>query len=253
MRRLTENQSERSLEYMKKRLLSVLLIAAVMLLVVTPFAAESVGVLGDADGDGELTILDANAIRLHLTGERLLSEDAVRRGMVTGRNELTVLDATAIQRRLAKIIERFPVELAGGSEEPEPQTPTRSDERIGAYEQQVIHLINEIRRDNGLSTLAVDPDLCQVARIKSRDMHDLGYFDHTSPTYGTPFEMLLAFGIPYRAAGENIAYGYRTPQAVVNGWMRSAGHRENILSGKYTRIGVGYYDEGSYWTQLFTG
>ena len=84
-------------------------------------------------------------------------------------------------------------------------------------------------------------------------MHDRGYFDHTSPTYGTPFQMMRAFGLTYRSAGENIAMGYRTPQAVVTGWMNSPGHRANILNSSYKRIGVGYVASGNYWTQMFIG
>ena len=84
-------------------------------------------------------------------------------------------------------------------------------------------------------------------------MKDRGYFSHTSPTYGTPFQMIRAFGLTCRYAGENIAMGYATPQAVVEGWMNSSGHRANILSADYTRIGVGYVAAGNYWTQLFLG
>ncbi len=92
-----------------------------------------------------------------------------------------------------------------------------------------------------------------MARYKSQDMHDRGYFDHTSPTYGTPFQMMRAFGLTYRSAGENIAMGYRTPQAVVTGWMNSPGHRANILNSSYKKIGVGYVASGNYWTQMFIG
>ena len=84
-------------------------------------------------------------------------------------------------------------------------------------------------------------------------MHDKHYFDHNSPTYGSPFDMLTAFGVNYRAAGENIAMGYGTPQAVVDGWMNSPGHRANILNANFTQIGVGYVADGNYWTQLFIG
>ena len=65
--------------------------------------------------------------------------------------------------------------------------------------------------------------------------------------------MIKSFGLSYRTAGENIAMGYATPQAVVNGWMNSSGHRANILSASYTQIGVGYVAQGNYWTQLFIG
>ena len=104
-----------------------------------------------------------------------------------------------------------------------------------------------------LKPLTADWELSRVARYKSQDMKDKGYFAHNSPTYGTPFQMIKAFGLSFRTAGENIARGYATPQAVVNGWMNSSGHRANILNSAYTRIGVGYVAQGNYWTQMFIG
>ena len=124
---------------------------------------------------------------------------------------------------------------------------------ISAYEKEVIRLVNEIRVANGLGELSADEELSRVARIKSQDMKDNNYFSHTSPTYGSPFEMMKNFGISYKTAGENIAKGYKTPQAVVDGWMNSPGHRANILNASYNRIGVGYVTEGNYWTQMFIG
>ena len=105
----------------------------------------------------------------------------------------------------------------------------------------------------GLSSLTLDETLCGYARVKSQDMHDQGYFSHTSPTYGSPFDMMRAFGVSYRTAGENIAMGYATPAAVVEAWMNSEGHRANILSANYTTLGVGYVADGGYWTQWFIG
>ena len=124
---------------------------------------------------------------------------------------------------------------------------------VSSYESEVIRLVNEIRQQNGLRPLAANWELSRVARYKSQDMRDNGYFSHNSPTYGTPFQMLSAFGLSYRTAGENIAKGYASPQAVVNGWMNSSGHRANILNASYTQIGVGYVSGGTYWTQLFIG
>ena len=121
------------------------------------------------------------------------------------------------------------------------------------YENEVIRLVNEIRRSNGLKPLTANWELSRVARYKSEDMSGNRYFSHTSPTYGTPFQMIRAFGLSYRSAGENIAYGYGTPAAVVNGWMNSSGHRANILNASYTQIGVGYCASGNYWTQMFIG
>lgn len=127
------------------------------------------------------------------------------------------------------------------------------DRSVLSYEAEVVRLVNAIRRENGLGELTVNWELSRVARYKSQDMVDKRYFSHTSPTYGSPFQMMKAFGLSYRYAGENIAYGYASPQAVVNGWMNSEGHRKNILNANFTQIGVGYVSQGNYWTQMFIG
>ena len=124
---------------------------------------------------------------------------------------------------------------------------------VSSYESEVIRLVNEIRQQNGLRPLAANWELSRVARYKSQDMLNNRYFSHNSPTYGTPFQMMKAFGLSFRTAGENIARGHATPQAVVNGWMNSSGHRANILNAGYTQIGVGYVAQGNYWTQMFIG
>ena len=120
-----------------------------------------------------------------------------------------------------------------------------------AFETEVVRLVNQRRAEHGLMPLTLDWQLSRVARYKSQDMKDLGYFSHTSPTYGSPFQMMKSFGISYRTAGENIAKGYASPEAVVNSWMNSPGHRANILNSTYTHIGVGYVPSGNYWTQMF--
>lgn len=127
------------------------------------------------------------------------------------------------------------------------------EQSVLSYEEEVVRLVNAIRRENGLGELTLNWELSRVARYKSQDMVDKRYFSHTSPTYGSPFQMMKSFGLSYRYAGENIAYGYPTPQAVVNGWMNSEGHRKNILNPNFTQIGVGYVSQGNYWTQMFIG
>lgn len=126
------------------------------------------------------------------------------------------------------------------------------DKAITDYEKEVVRLVNKARAENGLSSLTMDWQLSRVARYKSQDMHDNRYFSHTSPVYGTPFEMIKNFGLSFRTAGENIAMGQKTPQAVVNAWMNSSGHRANILNPNFRKIGVGYVSDGNYWTQMFT-
>lgn len=124
---------------------------------------------------------------------------------------------------------------------------------LNEYEQQVVDLTNKEREKQGLSPLKVDNELAKVAREKSNDMSKNNYFSHNSPNYGSPFDMMKSFGISYKSAGENIARGQQTPEEVVNGWMNSEGHRANILNSDFTHIGVGYVENGNYWTQEFIG
>ncbi|WP_338469706.1 CAP domain-containing protein [Niallia sp. XMNu-256] len=118
-------------------------------------------------------------------------------------------------------------------------------------EQEVIQLVNQERAKQGLPALKYDWELARVAEHKSQDMRNKKYFSHTSPTYGSPFDMMRAYVIQYKAAGENIAMGQRSAKEVVNAWMNSSGHRANILNANFTHIGVGYVEDGHYWTQMF--
>lgn len=125
---------------------------------------------------------------------------------------------------------------------------------LKAIEKQVIELVNQERAKNGLKPLKANWELSRVARFKSNDMRDRNYFSHDSPTYGSPFTMIKAFGISYRAAGENIAAGQTTAWEVMQSWLKSPGHRQNVLNAGFTEIGVGYSSGGSYrtyWTQMF--
>ncbi|WP_151734542.1 CAP domain-containing protein [Paenibacillus tengchongensis] len=120
-----------------------------------------------------------------------------------------------------------------------------------SYVQQVVALVNKERASAGLSPVTALDSLNKVAAAKATDMRVNNYFSHTSPTYGSPFDMMKSFGITYRAAGENIAMGQKTPEAVMTAWMNSAGHRANILNVNYNYIGVGY--DNNYWVQEFIG
>jgi uncharacterized YkwD family protein len=135
----------------------------------------------------------------------------------------------------------------------QPNQTNQSAYQLSAYEQKVVDLTNQQRAKSGLPALKVDLSLSKVAREKSSDMQKNNYFSHTSPSYGSPFDMMKKFGITYKTAGENIAKGQRSPEEVVNAWMNSSGHRKNILSSNFTHIGVGHVANGNYWTQQFIG
>ena len=135
--------------------------------------------------------------------------------------------------------------------DPEPSPPQKS--QLTAEEQLMFDLVNEERADKGIGPLEIDMELVELARKKSQDMVDLGYFSHQSPTYGSPFDMLREAGVNYVRAGENIAGAPQTERAHVN-LMNSPGHRANILNSSYTHIGIGIIDGSRYgkiYTQLF--
>lgn len=133
------------------------------------------------------------------------------------------------------------------------QNNTATSGTVSQYVQQVIALTNQQRTKNGLPALKTDTQLSGVAQKKALDMQQNHYFSHTSPTYGSPFDMMRDFGVTYKSAGENIAQGQRTPQEVVTAWMNSEGHRKNILSANFTHIGVGFEQTGKNWSQMFIG
>lgn len=139
------------------------------------------------------------------------------------------------------------------NEKPDPVVP-EDTAGLSSQEAEVVRLVNIERQKAGLSPLKASSQLSNVARIKSQDMAQKNYFSHTSPTYGSPFDMMKQFGIKYTTAGENIAKGYSSASAVVKGWMNSSGHRDNILNPSFGTIGVGAYSQGGtiYWTQMFT-
>ena len=127
---------------------------------------------------------------------------------------------------------------------------------VNSMEKQVASLTNSERKAAGLGSLTLDSQLSMLARMKAEDMAKNGYFSHTSPTYGSAFDMMKQYGVSYRTAGENIAKGQKTAESVMNGWMNSSGHRANILSSAYTHIGVGYAKDSkgnTCWVQIFKG
>lgn len=126
----------------------------------------------------------------------------------------------------------------------EPKAPADQNlSGLNAQEREMVEYVNQERAKAGLAPLQVDLDLARVARIKSQDMVDNGYFDHNSPTYGSPFEMMRNFGISYRAAGENIAKN-RSVIGAHTALMNSEGHRANILNPNFTHIGIGIVESG---------
>ncbi|SET25729.1 CAP domain-containing protein [[Clostridium] polysaccharolyticum] len=122
----------------------------------------------------------------------------------------------------------------------------------GSYQQQVIDLVNKERRAAGLSTVTTTSKLESAAYKRAEEIVEV--FDHTRPDGTSFYSVLGEYQILYTACGENIAWGQRTPAEVMEGWMNSPGHRQNILSSKYGKVGIGYYtvNNRAYWVQIFT-
>lgn len=146
------------------------------------------------------------------------------------------------------------------TETPGPETPDLPDSDTGngettekSFAEQVVDLVNIERTKAGLSPLTINKTVESAALVRAREIETS--FSHTRPD-GTSFTSVLKeHGVSYMRAGENIAWGQKTPEIVVNGWMNSPSHRANILNASFKTIGVGHYQNAkgvNYWTQLFT-
>lgn len=136
----------------------------------------------------------------------------------------------------------------------QPETDTNiPDTDALSYAEQVVALVNTERAKAGLNALTLDTEIASAALVRAKETEIS--FSHTRPD-GRGFSSVLTDnGIKFNGAGENIAWGQRSPEEVMNAWMNSEGHRANILNPKFTKIGVGYYQNAAgrnYWTQLFT-
>lgn len=140
----------------------------------------------------------------------------------------------------------------------ETEVPPFTDEdyttgSITAQEENAFLLLNEDRAANGRAALELDPALCDLARLKSRDMFLNNYFSHTSPTYGSAAQMLSSYGYAFTSVGENIAH-HATVEKAQAAFMSSSGHRQNILGSQWTKVGIGVWEDSQgfvYVTQLF--
>ncbi|HCJ58890.1 hypothetical protein SDC9_101259 [bioreactor metagenome] len=123
-----------------------------------------------------------------------------------------------------------------------------------AEEKRILELCNAERAKSGLGALKANNDLTKLARMKSKDIVDKGYFAHQSPTYGSPFDMMRNYGISYMYAGENLAQN-TTADRAFQAWMNSEGHRKNIMNPNFTELGVGIasMDGSNTYTQMFIG
>ncbi len=128
-----------------------------------------------------------------------------------------------------------------------------SDESTLSYAEQVVKLVNEERAKAGLSALEMKADITTAANVRTKEIQQT--FSHTRPNGNSFSSVLREQGVSFNGAGENIAWGQKSPEQVMNAWMNSDGHRANILNKNFKNIGVGHYQDENgvnYWVQLFT-
>lgn len=162
--------------------------------------------------------------------------------------------------------EQRPAKPAPSSSAPVPSVPSapessrpssskpEADSNSLSYAQRVVQLVNQEREKAGLQPLSISRSAEAAALIRSKEIENS--FSHTRPNGSSFSTALKEQGVSYRSSGENIAWGQKTPEQVMQGWMNSPGHRANILNANFTAIGVGYYRNAAgvnYWTQLFIG
>lgn len=142
-----------------------------------------------------------------------------------------------------------------GTQEPDTSVPDNgsSDETELSYAEQVAALVNEERAKAGLPALEMSTEITAAANVRAKEIKQS--FSHTRPDGSSFSTALKEQGVSYRGSGENIAWGQKSPEQVMKGWMNSEGHRANILNKNFKNIGVGYYQDANgvnYWVQLFT-
>ncbi len=140
-----------------------------------------------------------------------------------------------------------------GNGSTEESTPEEAPDSEHAFIKEVVRLVNAERAKEGLAPLTINTKVQAAAMVRAKECEQL--FSHTRPDGSSFATALKEQNISYRSAGENIAWGQRSPEEVMKAWMNSSGHRANIMNPNFTTIGVGYYENAKgtdYWCQLFT-
>ncbi len=206
-----------------------------LLLVCMPFSVSAL--CGDVDNSGDRTVQDYLQIKRFVLGSFDLQNDGLTNADVDFDGVVSAKDYMMLKRH---VLGTFEIPSPEMKKDPEWDVLT-----------QMLTSVNAERAKYGLQPLVLSAELCVVAYDKSSDMAQNHYFDHTSPIYGDPADMLDSYGVQFLASGENIAAGQQTVADVMNAWMNSYGHRANILNPTYTEMGLGvaYGGEyGIYWT-----
>lgn len=262
---------------MRKTMVLLTMIVLVVFSVFSAYASVSDEgkMLGDVNGDNSVAVVDATLTQRNVAKIESFSEDQFFCADTNGDGEISVVDATIIQRYVAKIIDKFPAEENGTqtpTEEPtqvptdaptdeptESETQAPSQEATPSeYELEVLRLVNIEREKVGAQPLEFGYFIYDCAKLRAKECDS--YFSHTRPDGTMFFTVFEELGVEefFSALGENIAWGHRTPEQVMESWMNSEGHRANILDESYDYVAIGTFEcteqPGTYATvQLFWG
>jgi len=189
------------------------------------------------------------------------TETTLRPNQLTEATQANEQQKTEAEKEITSLEQTNPDKIQQPAASPPPQSPTptpapvpmpKPNSQIDAQKQKMLDLINAERSNIGIAPLSTDIKVMEVAQIKSEDMVKNNYFSHTSPTYGSPFDMLSKFSVTFHGAAENIAMDSSVENAHA-ALMASEGHRKNILNGSYSSIGIGITDSsrGKVFVQMF--
>lgn len=273
---------------MRKFLATLLTGAIAVSSVITAGAANSDSIIyGDVNNDKKVSTADAVLVMRNVLGMQDLSADAVVRADVDGDSSVTIIDSIYILRHICGTIDTFPVEekpteaptqkptekpTAKPTEKPTQkpteaptQKPTENpvesptndcdylyvantDKDYYTLSYKVFEIVNQERIKAGVKPLKFNNDMYKAAMVRAEEC-DVS-FSHTRPNGTRCFTALQEAGVKYSSAGENIAWGYGTPTNVMEAWMKSEGHKNNILNPDFTDFACGAYKSGN-WTQFF--
>ena len=213
------------------------------------------GLLIGATGVGGLVVTGTSPLGISFTtAAQQETTDAANQfgtGNAAAPNRQTPTDKTDVGTPTESSSSSAPTTTTTPPEAPKPPAQPPQQPGNKTPEQAVLELVNDQRAAKGCKALVIDDRITTAAQGHSTDMANKGYFDHVSRPEGTTFaQRMKNAGYP-KPGGENIAMGYPTPAAVMDGWMKSQGHRENILNCEFTAMGVGLDTRGNYWTQNF--
>ncbi|WP_255882191.1 MULTISPECIES: leucine-rich repeat protein [unclassified Ruminococcus] len=212
-------------------------------------------IYGDLNKDGKVNLRDAIEIQKISLSMIELNEDKSKCGDVDKNGRVNLLDSIYVQKYAANmnpgisgIGEKVP---ATEPVEPSTDPDIPSSDYNLKYASEVISLVNAERSKVELSPLTQRSDVTEVAQIRAEEISRV--FSHTRPNGSDCFTLIEENNIQWRTVGENIAAGQSTPQEVMNSWMNSQGHRENILNPEFNGIGVACFKKDGilYWTQMF--